>query len=589
MADLERIAQRVKALRKKHAMRDFRAAQVRAVRHGDFDLVAPDLFSDEWPRPIVANHIETYALHAAAALSPLPALSCQALAETEVAKKFADKKAKIVNHYFRRSRVQAQMMGAADQFYSYGLIVTEVAPDFTDGFPSILMRDSIGYYPVWDAMGRTIEIARVFRLSVMDVKAQYPMVADKIDRKYGNGKIVDPSHKLDLVRWEDKDRIVLYVDDSPDMVLFEAANPAGRCTTVATRRPGLDDEIRGKFDDLIWVQLALHAYQVYTLSAVATAVNAPVAVPMDVADIPIGPNEIIKSNDPGAIRRVQLDVPQSAWAAQEYLSRELESGAIVPEALGGSIDASVVTGKGVQQLMAGYSQQIAMAQESLVGHFEQVAQIALLVDETYWPKATKAISGQKDGSPYRVTYTPEKDIAGDYDVDVQYGGVAGLDPNRSLVFMLQGQAAGLFSKDLTRRNMPVAMNPEAEERKIRLELIRDGLTQGAAGVAQQWPEMLLNGMNPAEMLGKLAKASDLIDKGEDMEDVMRKLFPEQPPQQQPAMEQAAAATGTPPAEAAAIQPDAGGRPPLSMFFAGVSPSGNANLQAGVSRMEPASA
>src|SRR5690606_29595656 len=106
--------------------------------------------------------------------------------------------------------------------------------------------------------------------------------------------------------------------------------------------------------------------------------------------------EVIRSGEPEKIRRVSLDVPQGAWAAQEYLKNELDFGAIVPEALSGSIDASVVTGKGVQQLMAGYSQQIAMAQESLVGHFQQVIQIAFAMDEAYWPDLSKAINGHSE-------------------------------------------------------------------------------------------------------------------------------------------------------------------------------------------------
>ena len=177
-------------------------------------------------------------------------------------------------------------------------------------------------------------------------------------------------------------------------------------TYVATLRPGIDKEIRGKFDDLIWVQLALHAMQTYTLSAAAQAVQAPFVGPLDMTDVEIGPGAIIRSNNPDQIRRAQLDVPQGAWVAQESLKNELEYGAIVPEALGGSIDASVVTGKGVQQLMAGYSQQIALSQEILVGHFEQVVQLCFKVDETFWPEDSKAISGHAEGTPYRpVSYT----------------------------------------------------------------------------------------------------------------------------------------------------------------------------------------
>src|SRR5665647_2981505 len=123
LTDIRLIASKVAALRKKHASRDHHAAEVGAVLNGDFDQVAPGLFSDEWPRPIVANRVEVMASHAAAALSILPIVSCQSVTATsDAARDFADRRSKIANHYLKRSRVQAQMQTGAMQFYVYGLI-----------------------------------------------------------------------------------------------------------------------------------------------------------------------------------------------------------------------------------------------------------------------------------------------------------------------------------------------------------------------------------------------------------------------------------------------------------------------------------
>lgn len=592
MADLGTIPQQVSALRRRHAARDQRAAQVRAVRHGDFDLVAPNLFDDDWPRPIVANRIDVFARHMAAALSPLPTLTCPPATSgsTDAARKRADLRTKAVLHYFDRSRVQAQMMQAADQFWSYGLIVTAVEPDFEECIPSILMKDPSGFYPVWDQMDRTVKVAHVFTDSLISLMAEYPQFADQLRSRYGNGAMTPYDKQIEIVRWDDDKRTVVYVSDQEDLVLFNVPNVTGRCRIVATQRPGLDDEIRGAFDDAIWVQLALHAFQKYTLSAVAQSVNAPVALPLDATEFEIGPGAVVKSSTPEKIRRVPLDLPPGAWTGPQYLAKELEYGSIVPEALGGAIDASVVTGKGVQQLMAGYSQQIAMAQESLRWHFEQVASLALETDEKFWPDKSKSIRGTTDGAPFSETYRPGRDIAGDYSVEVQYGGFAGLDPNRSLVALLQALSAKLVSREFVQRNLPAAINPSDEDRKIRVEEIRDGLTAGMAGIAAQFPQLALSGQNPGEMLAKLARAIAALEKGEQVDEVLTDLYP--PPQQAPApspMEQAAQATGTPPEQAAAMAPAQGGKPPLQMMFAGLTSSGQPNLQSGISRMEPARA
>lgn len=603
--DIRQVVSRVKALRELHRLRDRRAEEVRAVRHGDFDAVAPNLFSDEWPRPIVANRIETIARHAAAALSPLPGVMCSSMnAKSDSARAFADKRTKIANYYLRRSRVQAQMQTGADQFYTYGLLVTSIEPDLGEKFPNIIIEDSIGVYPVWDRMGRTVEVAHVFRRQAVELMAEYPELARKLEKDLRLA-FTGGDRAVDVVKYVSKDRIVMFVADAPDCVLVDIPNRLGKCTYVVTKRPGLDDEIRGTFDDLIWVQLALHAMQVYTLRGAAEAVNAPIAVPQDVTEVNVGPGEVIRSMNPEQIRRVGLDVPQGAWVASESLKSELEYGSITPEALGGSIDASVVTGKGVQQLMAGYSQQIAMAQESLVGHWAQVIELCFAMDETYWPGEKKAIEGFEEGTPFRLDYVPSKDIAGDHTVTVQYGGIAGLDPNRGLVFLLQAQGAGLVSNDYVRRHLPSDINPAEEESKITVEQLRGSLMQGLSAYAQSLPMIVQNGQDPSEVIQKIAAAVEETQKGRPLEKVAAELFP--PPEPDPMMaagspeEQMAALMGgggaggdglTPSGMPPGLRPGIategpGARPPLEMFFAGLNSSGQANLQAGVSRMSPA--
>lgn len=109
---------RVNQLRGKYAARDAVAQQVRWVKNGDFDKVAPGIFNESYPRSITANLIDVYSKHAAAALSPLPSIRCRAasMGASDRAKKRADKRTQIVNHYFEYSRVQEQMQSGADNF-----------------------------------------------------------------------------------------------------------------------------------------------------------------------------------------------------------------------------------------------------------------------------------------------------------------------------------------------------------------------------------------------------------------------------------------------------------------------------------------
>lgn len=604
-SEFDRVVRRVKLLKDKYARHDARKAEVRAIRHGNFDEVAPNLFSDEWPRPIVANRIDVFAKHAAAGLSVLPIISCSSGTSTsDRARDFADKRTKIVNNYFERSNYQAQMQRGADQFYTYGLIATSVEADLDANMPTLIIEDAIGIYPVWDRLGRTVEVAHIFKRHPQDLIAQFPELETQIVRAVTRGLAgyEMPTEPIEVTKYVSAKRIVMYLSKHGDLALVDMANPYGKCNIVCTPKPGLDDELRGTFDDLIWVQLALHAMQTYTLSAAAQAVEAPIAAPNDVTDIAIGPGAVIRSQEPEKIRRVSLDVPQSAFVASQYLANEMEYGAITPEALGGSIDASVVTGKGVQQLMAGYSQQIAMSQETLAWHIKQVAELAFCVDETLWPDETKQIAGRAQSTPYRVTYKPSRDIAGDYSTQVQYGGVAGLDPNRALVFLLQGLGGDLVSKDYVRRHLPSDINPDDEENKIVIEKLRASLVEGLSALVQSIPAMVAQGQDPSSVIATAVKALNEVQKGDALEKVMADLFPtpeEQAEQEPQADEQAGAEAppGAPPGFGPEGMPSGldlglasrgpGARPDLATMFAGMSPSGAPNLSAGVSRYIPA--
>lgn len=600
---LDRAQARVAAMRRKYALRDHRNAEVSAVLAGDYNKVAPDLFSDEWPRPLVANRISVYTRHAAAALAPLPNFSCESgKMDSDRAREFAEKRGKIVQSYFDNSLVQLQMQERAGQFYTHGLMVTSVEPDFDAKAPLVVYEDPARVYPLWDRIGRTVAVATVFDRALIDLIVEFPDLEGDIKRAYGHGTAI-PDLDVEVVKYVDAHRIAMWVENKPDLVFIDVANPLGKCNVVVTPLPGTDGTT-GAFDDLIWVQLGLHAMQVYTMQGVAQAVNAPIAVPDDVHEVAIGPNEVVRSRTPRDIHRIGLDVPQGAWAAQEYLSRETEFGAIVPEALGGQIDASVVTGKGVQQLMAGYSQQIAMAQESLAAHHKAVASLALEVDEFYFPDVEKSISGKNKGVPYSVSYKPKRDIRGDYSVNVQYGGVAGMDPNRSLVYLLQELGADIVSKDYVRRHLPADIDPSDEEAQILLEQTRGSLMQAFSAFLQSLPEQQALGADPSDLIAKGVTVTKALQRGTSIEDALAEVFPPPEPVEQEAPVEVDPMTGEPveggPAAGgsgglpgSAFRPGTlptrgpGGRPDLNMLFAGTTASGQPNLQAGVSRMMPA--
>jgi hypothetical protein len=389
-------------------------------------------------------------------------------------------------------------------------------------------------------------------------------------------------------------------------VLESAPNPVGECLVEWTARPGVDKDTHGQFDDVLAVQVAKARFALLSLEAAQKSVQAPIAIPQDVQELALGPDSMLRSASPERIRRVDINVPSSAFATQGLLDQELRQGSRYPNARNGDIEGSVVTGRGVQALMSGFDTQIRTGQSMFAQTFAALIRKCFLVDEKVFGSKTKTIRGSSQGTPYEVQYTPSKDIKGDHTVDVQYGLMAGLDPNRALVFGLQARGDNLISREFMMENMPFALNPTEEQQRIDIEDMRDALKQAVSGYAQAIPALAQAGQDPGEILERLSKIILGRQKGQPLEDVVSEAFAPEEPQELPGVEQAGEgdmAPGMAPPGAdlpglsdatgqlrgvaagqAGMNP--GGSPDMQTLLAGLTAQGNPNLSAGVSRRLP---
>jgi hypothetical protein len=261
--------------------------------------------------------------------------------------------------------------------------------------------------------------------------------------------------------------------------------------------------------------------------------------------------------------------------------------------------------------MSGFDTQVRTGQSMFAKTFQNLIRKAFLVDEALFGSETKTLRGNADGTPYEIKYRPDADIKGDRTVDVQYGLMAGLDPNRALVFGLQARGDRLISRDFLRRQMPFALNASEEEQRVDIEEMRDALKQAVAGYAQAIPALAQAGQDPGEILSRLSSIILGRQKGRTIEEVVSEAFAPQEMPAPPGVEgpgEEAAMEGSPGmappggsgedleglassglmrgvAPGQAGMP-AGGRPDLQMLMASLGAGGEANLSAGVSRRLP---
>lgn len=527
-------AKRFEALKKRHSERDERMRKVALVRGGEADQVFMGIFPEgAWSKPIVANIIDIAAKDLSEQVGVLPTMTASGDSSIDDSSRTnADKRTKIANYLVAASGLVNANIRAADHLVTFGFSAYRVEPNFKERRAHIHVESVVGSYWDMDRFGELKVYAKEYHRKAGDLAARFPEHATQILRSGTMGPAVDENQNVRVVRWYDSDKTVMFLPEYSGLVIASAENRIGRVPVSLALRPSFDGEARGQFDDVLPVYAAKARLAYLTMMGVQRSVEAPLALPTDVTRLPVGPDAVIRSNTPEKIRRVPLDVPQYAFAEGNILGEELKLGSRFPEVRAGQMDSSVVTGQGAKALLQGFDGQVKVAQIVLGAALSRAVSLAMEVEEQYFGSVDKEVSGTVNGMPYRLRYRAARDIKGNYGITAEYGLMAGLDPNRALVWALQARGDRLISRSFVRRHLPVELNAAEEERMIDMEEMRDSIKAGFSSIASAIPQMVMQGQDPSDIVYKMSVAIDERKKGKPIEDAVAKAF--EPPKPKPA-------------------------------------------------------
>ena len=578
-------------LKARNAGRDNMHAIVHHVREGGMRKLFPSelnlsLSFDGVP---IANFVDIVARDMAEAIAPLPSLACvSGKMRTDADQKRAEVKNRIGDNYWSHSNLETQMLRGADRYITYGFVPFFLEPDVDNKIPFIQVEDPRHCYYELDRYGCVTVYAKRWMRTVDELCAQFPEYENVIRRDPATRSNRNPDGiessgdtELELVRWVDKTNVSLMLPSRNGLVLGSYAHKMEYAPVWIAERPGESDKPRGQFDDVIWIQVARAIMSTLALEAAHIAVQSPIAVPADMDEFPVGPHAILQSDNPQGIHKVGLELPPNIFAENQVLDQELKTGSRYPDARTGGVQASVITGKGVEALLGTFDTQIKGAQMVMRRALEKITAMAFEFDELWWPNVSKTIAGTLAGASWEATYTPRDDIAGRYNCTVTYGFAAGMHPSQSIVTMLQLEGAGAIAKGTMQENLPFDIDQVAEQKKINVERARDALSQGLFQLVQSSGQMVAQGQDPMPVLNLSLTYIKGLQDGKTVEQAMDDAFTAM----QQAQQQAAAAAqaqqgpdqGAPP-DAGALGGDAGGPTPgVAPGQAGLPPGGLATV------------
>ncbi len=538
---ITQIVEKVDAIKHNYANRDLAMQNVLAVRQGDMASVATDFFPEGMDHSMVANFVDVAARDIAEVMAPLPSINCSTTSmSSDSDKKFADRRTQIANHYVQFSDLETQNYVGTDWYNTYGTYNIVVEPDFEAGMPRIVLDNPLNAYPEYDRFGRVVSYTKRYKKTVRQLCVEFPEYKQDI-LSYFDGGPVNYSLELELIKYEDKDQITLYLQNTK-LVLATSINPMGKLMVRVGRRPHINpDSPRGQFDDVIWVQIARARFAFLQMEAAEKSVQAPLVVPMDVQELAFGPDAVLRTNTPQGIRRVGLELPTGAFTEAQILEAEMRMGSRYPEGRSGQIDASIITGQGVQALLGGFDTQVKSAQQIISRVLEEAIALCFEMDEKLFNNK-KTASGLYQGAPYKFEYKPSTAIKEDYSVQVRYGLMSGLDPSRALIFSLQALGAGLVSKDFIMRELPWSMNVTEVQKAIDIETMRQALSASFTSMAGAIPQLAAQGQDPTKIITQISDVIQARKTGVSIEDAIAKVFV---PEEQPAPEMSPAEAQSP--------------------------------------------
>ena len=573
MLTTKEVIAKVARLQTKYSARDQRMRDVLSVRQGDISKVYPAMFSEEYPKPLVANFVDVAARDLAEVMAPLPSFNCAATnMVSDSARKAADTRTRIANYFVSGSELQIQMYQGADWFNTYGMLPAMVEMDYETNNPRIRLLNPFGVYPELDRFGRCISITQVMNTDAETLAMQYPEFYNQI---ITHKSYISSSPYITMIRYHDKDQDLIYVPDRNNLILSNLPNTIGKCLARVAMRSSLDGEARGQFDDVLAVQLARARFAVLQIQAAEKSIQAPIAIPQDVQELALGPDAIMRSANPQGIRRVPLELPPGVFTESSVLERELRLGSRYPEVRSGNVDASIITGRGVQALQAGFDTQVRAAQAQFARLFTELVSLCFEVDETIFGSMTKEIKGVDDGTPFNMKYVPSRQIAGEYGVDVRYGIMSGMNPNNAIIALLQMRSDKLVSREYVRREIPMELNVTQEEQRVDIEEMRDSLRLAVAQYAQTIPALAAQGQDPSQIVSRIAEVIKGRQKGKQLETIVEEVFaPEPQPEvpmgaEVPAAGMAPVPASQPTPEQMGAAPAAGSRPDIASLLASI--------------------
>lgn len=539
----DEIYNRVYELRAQHADVISEKDKIRAIMNGGADGIKAllgkqmrDMDYNQIPAP---NMLHSAMERFAQKLGRAPDLKIDIFndKDSERATKRAEKLERIVHAYDEQQKLELQLPQVGRWLPGYGFAVW-VLKEKKDAngvpYPYAEVKDPYLCYPGYFGEGQQPkELAIVQRVPHETLAKLYPnhknVILDEIDAEYntmaymssydktwanqsGTGKVV--------AEYYDDEGTYIFLPENK-VILDFIPNPLKSGPRFVVAKRFAFDQMQGQFHHVIGLMANMAKINVLSVIAMEDAVFTETNI---IGEIESGQYKkgrlSVNYLTPGSqVSKPTNNLPYQLFQQIDRLERHLRLGSAYPVSDDGQSPNAFVTGRGLEELGQSASLHVREYQVILKDALEQIDTKRLEWDETMYANMRKPIAGFRNGTAFKETYVPSKDIAEMYKTRRIYGVMAGFDEPQKIITGLQLKQQGIIDKQTLQENMDGLDNISQINSRINAERAENVLFESLmAQAAQGNPKATMAAIeikkNPQNMNSILEKF--YTPEGEDM-------------------------------------------------------------------------
>ena len=477
--------------------------------------------------------------------------------DNEPARKAAEKRFRIVDGWDTISRMELQYPQLGRWVPGYGFavhIIRERTYGNSDPYPVAELRDPYDVYPgMWGVEQQPDDLAIIRHMSRAKIKQAYPDFADKFELAWKRKRPRFTGTNVPIIggdrgKWEGNASAPVEVIEylchcGTHIVIPDIEEEVGWIPNPLESGPAFVVTKRFSFD-----MLQSHFHHVFGVMAMMGKLNILGLIATEdgvfretniVGDMEGNTYErgrfAVNKFDPGTqITKPTGDQMQQVWQAINILERQFRVVSNYDVSQDGQSPNSFATGQGIRELGASADDNVREYQTAIRHSIELVDQKRLEWDDKMHASQTKRVYYYEGGTQFEETYTPGKDINGDYRSRRVYGAMATFDENSKIITGLQLMQAKAIDRRTFQENLDGLDN---------VSLVNERIDQDMA------KEMMIGALGSRAGTGQDPRADmalvGILNKPADATQILVKLFTPEKPEMSPEEQAMAQGGGMP--------------------------------------------